>query len=161
MSGSAQWRPMGQGDVDAAAAISDRVHGAYTEKPAIYAERLRLYPAGCFLLEWDGQALGYLVTHPWAGDRPPALDRLIGVLPDAPDRYYLHDLALLPEARGTGAAAAAVDLTVAQARAAGFDRITLTAVNGADAFWRRQGFVDAPVAADSYGADSVSMVRML
>ncbi|MGA1807414.1 MULTISPECIES: GNAT family N-acetyltransferase [Sphingobium] len=161
MSGSAQWRPMGQGDVDAAAAISDRVHGAYTEKPAIYAERLRLYPAGCFLLEGDGQVLGYLVTHPWAGDRPPALDQLMGRLPDAADRYYLHDLALLPEARGTGAAAAAVDLAVAQARAAGFDRITLTAVNGADAFWRRQGFVDAPVAADSYGADSVSMVRML
>ncbi|WP_257211611.1 hypothetical protein [Sphingobium sp. IP1] len=64
MSGAAQWRPMGQGDVDAAAAISDWVHGAYTEKPAIYAERLRLYPAGCFLLEWDGEALGYLVTHP-------------------------------------------------------------------------------------------------
>ena len=107
---------MGQGDVDAAAAISDRVHGAYTEKPDIYAERLRLYPAGCFLLERDGEALGYLVTHPWAGDRPPALDQLIGVLPDTPDRYYLHDLALLPEARGTGAAAAAVDLTVTQAR---------------------------------------------
>ena len=34
-------------------------------------------------------------------------------------------------------------------------------INGADAFWRRQGFVDAPVAAGSYGADSVSMVRML
>ena len=117
MSGSAQWRPMGQGDVDAAAAISDRVHGAYTEKPAIYAERLRLYPAGCFLLEGDGQVLGYLVTHPWAGDRPPALDQLMGRLPDAADRYYLHDLALLPEARGTGAAAAAVDLAVAQARA--------------------------------------------
>jgi GNAT superfamily N-acetyltransferase len=152
---------MGQEDVDAAAAISDRVHGAYTEEPAIYAERLRLYPAGCFLLERDGEVLGYLVTHPWAGDRPPALDQLMGRLPDAADRYYLHDLALLPEARGTGAAAAAVDLTIAQARAAGFDRITLTAVNGADAFWRRQGFVDAPVAADSYGADSVSMVRML
>ncbi|RSU75885.1 GNAT family N-acetyltransferase [Sphingomonas sp. S-NIH.Pt3_0716] len=161
MSGGAQWRPMGLGDVDAAAAISDRVHGAYTEKPAIYVERLRLYPAGCFLLERDGQVLGYLITHPWCGDRPPALDQLIGALPDAPDRYYLHDLALLPEARGTGAAAAAVDLTVTQARAAGFDRITLTAVNGADVFWRRQGFVDAPVAADSYGADSVSMVRVL
>ena len=149
------------GDVAAAAAISDRVHGAYTEQPAIYAERLRLYPTGCFLLQGDSGALGYLVTHPWAGDRPPALDQLIGALPDAPDRYYLHDLALLPEARGTGAAAAAVDLTVAQARAAGFDRIALTAVNGADAFWRRQGFVEATIVADGYGAGSVSMVRLL
>ncbi|WHO40794.1 GNAT family N-acetyltransferase [Sphingobium sp. AP49] len=161
MSSLAGWRPMGRGDVAAVAAISDRVHGDYTEQPAIYDDRLRLYPAGCFLLERDGQALGYLITHPWAGDRPPALDRLIDRLPDAPDRYYLHDLALLPEARGTGAAAAAVDLIVAQARTAGFDRITLTAINGADAFWRRQDFVDLPVVADSYGADSVSMVRML
>lgn len=63
MSGSAQWRPMGQEDVDAAAAISDRVHGAYTEEPAIYAERLRLYPVGCFLLERDGQVL-------WATSSP-------------------------------------------------------------------------------------------
>ena len=161
MSAPARWRPMQAGDLAAVAAISDAVHGSYTERPAIYAERLRLYPAGCFLLEKDGAALGYLITHPWAGDRPPALDRPIDRLPVAPDRYYLHDLALLPAARGTGAAGAAVDLTVAQARAAGFDRIALTAVNGADGFWRRQDFVDADMPADSYGAHSVAMMRML
>lgn len=154
------WRPMGAGDIAAVAAISDTVHGRYTERPAVYAERLLLYPAGCWLLEEEGAALGYLVGHPWRDGQVPALDAFVGAIPANADVYYLHDLALLPQARGTGAAVDAVRLSVNQARIAGFARIALTAVNGADAFWRRHGFAPAlSSSAAAYGETSIFMVR--
>ncbi|NWK95184.1 GNAT family N-acetyltransferase [Sphingobium lactosutens] len=154
------WRPMRTEDVAAVAAMSDAIHGSYTERAEVYAERLALYPAGCFLLAGEGEALGYLVSHPWRGTQQPALDRLLESLPAPADHYYLHDLALLPEARGSGAAQAAVGLVLDQARTAGFGRVALTAVNGADIFWRRQGF--RPVAeAGAYGAGSLAMELLI
>lgn len=134
------WRPMRAADIPAVAAISDAVHCGYTESAAIYAERLQLYPAGCWLLEGAGEALGYLISHPWQGDQPPALNVPILAIPATADRYYVHDLALLSQARGVGAAVGAVQLIVDQAHIAGLERITLTAVNGADVFWAKHGF---------------------
>ncbi|MGW8203176.1 GNAT family N-acetyltransferase [Sphingomonas sp. VDB2] len=152
------WRPMRKADIPAVAAISDAVHGAYTERPDIYGERLQLYPAGCWMLERAGKAQGYLISHPWRGDRPPRLNMPILAVPGGADHYYLHDLALLPEARGTGAAADAVRLVVDQANRADFARIALTAVNGADAFWRKHGFLPV-VGKMAYGGDSLAMER--
>lgn len=152
------WRPMRPADIPAVAAISDTVHGTYTEHADIYAERLQLYPAGCWMLERAGEALGYLISHPWQGDRPPALNAPILAVPAAADRYYLHDLALLPQARGAGAEAEAVQLVADEAESTGFARITLTAVNGADAFWRKQGFLPVNDGA-GYGEGSLAMER--
>ncbi len=138
-----RWRPMHAGDLPAVAAISDAVHGAaYTERPAIYVERLALYPAGCHILARDdgGAIDGYLISHPWRRDDPPKLGRLLGAIPPDADGYYLHDLALLPSARGTGAGRAALVLVLRQAGAEGFADVTLTAVSGADGFWAAQGF---------------------
>lgn len=153
------WRPMAETDVAAVKAISDAVHGAYTEGVDIYAERLRLYPAGCWVLEQSGETQGYLISHPWLGDAPPKLDRRLSAIPTAADRLYLHDLALLPAARGSGAAGEAVALVLNIADAAGFERIALTAVNGADAFWRKQGFNPITNQSAAYGEGSLLMER--
>lgn len=165
-SGRGAWRPMQAGDIPAAVAISDEVHGRFTERPEIYAERLRLYPAGCFVFEQAGEIIGYLVSHPWHHGRPPALNVLLGDIPDTADTYYLHDIALLPKARGSGAGAAAVALVLDRAAGAGLRTVTLTAINGADSFWATQGFVyvdDDAVKAKlgSYGSDSYFMERRL
>ncbi|MEC3911114.1 GNAT family N-acetyltransferase [Sphingobium sp. CR2-8] len=153
------WRPMEASDIPVVAAISDAAHGAYTERADVYAERLCLYPAGCWLLERDGAASGYLVSHPWHGDAPPMLNARLRQIPANADLFYLHDLALLPQARGSGAAGDAVRLVLDQARRAGFERITLTAVNGADAFWRKQGFTPMARQDGAYDAASILMER--
>lgn len=145
-------------DLPAVAAISDAVHGLYTESVTVYAERLALYPAGCRVLEQGGAIAGYLITHPWHRDDPPKLDALLGAIPANADSYYLHDIALLPSARGTGAARTALNFAADQARTLGFADITLTAVGGADRFWAAQGFDYVPRAADSsYGAGAHRM----
>ncbi|APW72070.1 MULTISPECIES: GNAT family N-acetyltransferase [Sphingopyxis] len=163
--GTATWRPMRADDLPAVAAMSDAVHGAFTEPLATYAERLALYPQGCHILEsrgfeGEGTAIGYLVTHPWRLGAPPKLGAALGALPADPDSYYLHDIALLPAARGQRAGEAAVALVLNLARAAGLPVIELVAVGGADAYWQRLGFAYAAPGADGpYGPGTFVMRR--
>ncbi|WP_336965366.1 GNAT family N-acetyltransferase [Sphingobium aquiterrae] len=155
-----KWRAMRPADIAPVTAISQTVHGDYAETAAVYAERLALYPAGCFAFAQDGQVAGFLVSHPWLRDRPPALNAPLGGIPDAADGYYLHDIALLPSTRGSGAGTEILALVAAHARAAGFRDITLVAVNGADGFWSSHGFAHVEGVA-SYGPGTFMMRRAL
>ncbi|MFH5926721.1 GNAT family N-acetyltransferase [Roseomonas xinghualingensis] len=128
---------MREEDLPAVSAIAAAVHPGYPESDAVFAERLRLAPETCLLLEMAGAAAGYVLAHPWYRGRPPALDSLIGVLPSAPEVLYLHDIALLPAARGTGAGREAVRLVGNRARGL---PMALVAVGGASGFWEGQGF---------------------
>lgn len=134
------WRRMRPDDIAAVTAISDAVHGAYTEEAAVYRERLDLYPDGCFAYEQGNAVTGYLISHPWLRGVPPRLGARLGALPAGADTYYLHDVALLPQTQGGGAGRKAIALVRNQARAAGLHDVTLTAVHGADGFWAAQGF---------------------
>ena len=146
--------------------VANIVHPAYPEADAVFAERLQLCAAGCLLLERAGDAVGYLISHPWRLGDPPALDSLLGALPAAPDTWYLHDIALLDSARGTGAATAVLDLLLRSTPAARLVSLSLTAVNRSAPFWQRHGFerADDVVPAQrlrSYGDDACYMVRYL
>jgi GNAT superfamily N-acetyltransferase len=112
----------------------------------VLAEKQRLYPQGAWLCEQDREAIGYFFTHPWHAGAIPALDTMLDAIPTDPSTYYFHDLALLPEARGAGAARAAVGTALGYATAQRFGTASLVAVNGSRAFWERQGFaaVDVP-----------------
>lgn len=156
------WRQTTAADLPAMQAISDAVHGAYTEPEGIFAERLALYPQGCQTLERGGMVVGYIITHPWHRDTPPKLGKPLGTIPEDADTYYLHDIALLPAGRGGGSGKAATDFTVRQALQSGFADITLIAVNGADAFWASQGFAYVEGAeAVTYGEGTYLMRRGL
>ncbi len=155
---------MTSADLPAMFAIADVVHPNYPEDPAVFAERLTLYPYGCLVLMQGDRPVGYIVSHPWTYAQPPALNSLLGALPVPPTTYYIHDIALLPEARGTGGANAIVTRLIAQAGALGVDNISLVAVNDSVAFWTRHGFRVVPDAAldkklRSYDADARFMVR--
>jgi GNAT superfamily N-acetyltransferase len=162
----ALWRPMAAADLPAVAAIADIVHPGFFEAPEVLAEKRALFPDGCLLLEGDAGPMGYIFTHPWPRGSLPALDRLIGALPEGADSYYIHDLALLPAARGTGAAGAAVARSADLALAKGFAQMSLVAVNGSIPFWTRHGFAvsDAPALAaklSAYEPAARLMVRQL
>lgn len=156
------WRPMTTADIAAAHALSEIVHPGFPEHRAVFAERLALYPAGCFVLPSDEGLAGYALSHPYVKDTAPALNTLLGALPENCDTYYIHDVALLPNARQTGAGARIVALLKAQARKASFDNLSLVAVNDSAPFWTRHGFVAREVAGirgklESYGEGAVYM----
>ena len=158
------WRPMTEADLATVCAVADAIHVAYPEDDAVFAERFRLYPEGCAVFERDGQTAAYAITHPWRYGAPPSLNVMLAALPEAPTTYYIHDIALLPAARGTGAGSAIVEAVIAHARDTGMPNVSLVAVNKSVPFWSRFGFAvtDEPAVAAkllTYDADARFMVR--
>ncbi|WP_245434139.1 GNAT family N-acetyltransferase [Pseudolabrys taiwanensis] len=139
--------------------IAAAVHPSLPEDAAVFAERLALYPTGCLVHEHGGAVDSYVISHPWQDAAPPALNTLLGKLPATPSTYYIHDIALMPDARGSGVANTIVKTLMAHARQNHFATITLVAVNNSARFWRKHGFEavnDRSLAAKiaSYGADA-------
>lgn len=160
------WRSMTAQDLARVQILADTIHVDHPEDAEIFAERLRLYPQGCLALEEGGRLIGYALTHPWHLGRPPALNSLLGEVPQDATTYYVHDVALLPEARGKGYAARVAEKLAHHAGAAGFSNLSLVAVNNSQGFWERLGFRMRSVPGLeekllSYGPDAVLMVREL
>lgn len=160
------WRPMMEGDLDGVVAVARVAFPNHPEDRACFAERLGLNPDGCFVLDGPEGVRGYLVAYPWRREAAPALNSLIGAVPDDADVLYLHDLALDPRARGAGHARPIVERLARQAAADGWPAIALVAVNEAAAFWKGLGFqpVDSPALRTklaSYGPDARYMIRRL
>ncbi len=130
-------------DIPAVYALSRRVHTDYPEREAVLAEKLALFPAGCFVLSAGGggsSVAGYAFSHPWTKDSVPSLDTFLATLPDHPTAYFIHDVTLDDSVRGQGHASAIVPMLVEVARAHGLTHMMLVAVNGAEVFWGRFGF---------------------
>ncbi|NDV86131.1 GNAT family N-acetyltransferase [Aurantimonas aggregata] len=159
-----QWRAMASADLPAVAELADRIHPLLREDVAIFADRLRLYPQGCLVLaDGEGGCLGYAVGHPWTQGAPPKLDTPLGALPQPANCFYLHDVAVAPEARGHGLAAPAVEHLLELAEA--YRCAALVSVYATAPFWSHFGFAEAagrlpPGALASYGADARYMIRM-
>ena len=152
-------------DLSAVDAIAARVHPAYPEDRTVFAERLRLHSDGCWVLAASGAEIaGYVISHPWHLGAPVALNVLVGRLPEPASTYYIHDLALLPAARGGGAAGRIVAQLIRHARRLGLRSLSLVAVSGSTAFWVKQGFAVALMpgaggCTGSYGDDAKLMIR--
>ena len=160
------WRALTTLDLPSVQHIATQVHPDFPEDDAVFAERQRLYPEGARLLELAGEPAGYVFSHPWRLGDFPALNTRLGLIPPDADTYYLHDLALLPAARGTGAAGLVVADLARHAGRLGFASMSLVAVNGSQPFWKKHGF--EPVADEalagklaSYEASARFMVRPL
>lgn len=134
------WRALNSADCETIFIIGNQIHADYQEDRAVFESRFALYPEGCLGLEDNGTLRGYAISHPWKLFDPPKLDTVLHTLPARPDTYYLHDLALLPEARGGGHAAQAIGFLARHAASQGYDNSTLVAVGGTTPFWERQGY---------------------
>jgi len=160
------WRPMTACDLPEVQVLADAIHLDHPEDATVFAERLRLYPQGCLALEEGRRLIGYALTHPWHFGKPPALNSPLGEIPRRATTYYVHDVALLPEARGKGYAAQIGERLANHARTAGFGNLSLVAVNNSQGFWERLGFCRTRVPGLeekllTYGPDAVLMARDL
>jgi ribosomal protein S18 acetylase RimI-like enzyme len=163
---------MQAGDLPGVLAVAAVVHPDFPERPEIFAEKLRLWPSGCLVLTGvRGAVEGYAISHPWHAGRAAPLDTLLGKLPQPEGARWIHDVALLPEARGHRAASALVRRLVVQAAEEGAPALSLVAVHGSAPFWRAMGFSEAApgdlapgeveMIAASYGAQARFMARRL
>ncbi|GAA5179779.1 GNAT family N-acetyltransferase [Niveibacterium umoris] len=132
-------RLMTPGDLDPVFDLQCRAHTPdYHESRAALASRFERGRQSCFVAELGHRAVAYLLAHPWAGP-PPILHHALPKLV-MPDHLFLHDLAVLPEARGAGAAAALISALEKHCRRAGFGEIRLVALVDAVSFWQRRGW---------------------
>jgi hypothetical protein len=160
------WRPMDGSDLDGVMAIAEVVHPDYPERPAVFAERLALFPQGCHVLADGVGVFGYIVSHPWRAGAPVPLDSFLESLPAVAGTRYLHDIALLPEARGAGHAGRGVARVVRDAYRDAAPSLSIVAIPGTQRFWEGQGFADrsdllAPGTLGAYGGGALWMVRDL
>lgn len=111
---------------------------------------------------------GYAIACPWQTGLAPQWNHATAVDCVQADCLYVHDIAIAPTWHGNGLAGMLMRLVLRQARVQadvrGWRYAALVAVQGADAYWQRLGFVpDAASAPDlrSFGADAVWMTHSL
>lgn len=121
----------------------------------------------CFVAGDNGNTIGYLISLPWESANPPTLDAQSCRLPESPDCLYLHDLAVAPCARHSGAARGLVEAFFARLAALSLTRACLIAVQGSSTYWARHGFHVMPttpalaVKLAGYGEDVRYMTRIV
>jgi ribosomal protein S18 acetylase RimI-like enzyme len=157
------WRNMTVDDVKSVMRVGDEGHPDLPESKAVFEERLKLFPEGCFVLVEDDEIRGYAISHPIRRHQPPALDSLLGEIAADADHYYIHDVAILPGSRGRGLAAECIGRLLVIAKP--YSAACLVSVYGTSTFWSRFGFVAAPVDETlstkllDYGPDAIFMTR--
>ncbi len=162
----AGWRPAAAADLAEVERIGNAIHVSLQERPEVFANKLALFPQGCFVLARNGSVAGYGIAHPWGLGTVPALDTCVAALPPSPACLYIHDVVVLPAARGQGATGVLVDVFEAVARQHGLPSLALVSVYGTYPFWERFGFqiTAEPALADklkSYGATARYMRKLL
>ncbi|WP_228289623.1 GNAT family N-acetyltransferase [Shewanella cyperi] len=156
-------RPITDADWDGIMAIQAQCYGALgPESLEVMQSKWHSSPGSCFVMELQGELLGYCLAHPWQQDAPPPLYQTLPPL-ERRGKLYLHDMAFSAHARGKGLGKQALAKLTQQARAWQLDALALVAVLGADSYWQRQGFsaIPCPKPLDSYGPDALYMNRPL
>lgn len=134
------WTPLVEADIGEVFRIATLIHLMLPERAEVFAEKLRLFPDGCFKLMYEGRMAGYAISHPWKLYSVPQLDEFLHSLPKDPDCIYIHDVAALPVARGRNAAGLFVEQISLVARTMGVKHLACVSVYGTDVLWARFGF---------------------
>lgn len=161
-----QWRQATETDLPTIDEVGNGIHLSLPERPEIFAEKLKLFPAGCRVLIYSGEIVGYGMSHPWRLNSIPPLDTFLMALPAKPDCIFIHDVVVLPHARGHSAAERFVEIVAAVAREQDIPALALVSVYNTHPLWMKCGFevIDRRDLAEkikSYGDTARYMMRRL
>ena len=149
------WQPMIETDLAQVNAIADQVWGTeFYEAPEVFADKFAFYPKGCFVYMRSNQVVGYAFTHPAQLNNPPKINTLLDVT--HADVYHIHDVALLPNARGKQAVR---QLITSLKRTNPYLGMSLVAVNNSEKFWAGLGFRIVEHDVSQYSPDAVYMIN--
>lgn len=139
------WRPTTPDDIAAIGDIENVVHLVFgPERPEVHRERMTLFPDGHRILVKDTRIVGYSVAYPWRLSDVPKLDTFLDRLPTPAECLFVHDVAMLPEAQGHGAAKAFITHVTEVAHQLGLNKLALVSVYGTTVVWSRLGFRITP-----------------
>lgn len=162
-------RPIRAADWTAVAELEHRAYAplGLSEGGAALEALAAASPATCFVATADqdsgpAEVAGYLLALPCPPLAVPELGRPAAARPEgATVNLHLHDAVVAAPLRGHGVASALLARLEAVAGPAGYDRISLVAVGGAEGFWQRRGFRAHPDVRppEHYGPDARYMSR--
>jgi predicted N-acetyltransferase YhbS len=138
-------RTMAQADLPAVLEIQASCYTQLTpeSKQSLHA-KLSASQSTCLIASLGGDTIGYLIALPWEASNPPALNAGTCRLPPSPSCLYLHDLAVTPDARRSGAGRALVEAFLDRLKGTGLGRASLVAVQNSAPYWERHGFRAVP-----------------
>ncbi|WP_160162620.1 GNAT family N-acetyltransferase [Hyphomonas neptunium] len=111
------------------------------ESPEVFADRLSRFGEYYRVAFMEGRMVGYMIGFPWKlGETLVNNEKFPADLP-APDCFYIHDIAILPEARGAGISKAMLEDAYKTAHRLGFDAVSLVAVGQSGSYWDNAGYV--------------------
>jgi len=129
------------------------------ESDEAFIRLMELFPEGaigCFDDEGlCGYAFGVPLKAGWTLELRTPLERI----PDEPDTFYIHDVAIAERLRGRGVGRALALRLLDLARERGLTRCELVSVQGSAPFWERFGFRRVEEFEYAPGAPSAKMVR--
>lgn len=138
----------------------------YALEPESWASlhaKFSLSPRTCLVAETDSRLIGYLFALPWHDQSLPALNCILTELPAAPNCLYVHDLAIHPDVRHSGAGSAMIRSVRQIALQHQLSKAILVSVQGSQPFWARHGFSPRTLTSalrhklQTYGADVLAM----
>ena len=135
-----KWTSLLESDIGGVDTIAREIHLTLPERREVFAEKLTLFPAGCFKFMFEGKMMGYAFSHPWTLYSVPSLDDFLHTLPENPDCIYIHDVAILPAARGHNAAELLIAEVLEIAQGLKISHLACVSVYGTDVLWARFGF---------------------
>ncbi|MEU3465391.1 GNAT family N-acetyltransferase [Streptomyces sp. NPDC006733] len=157
-------RRLEEADWDDVVALEARAYAesGLSEGREVLRSRGRVSPATCFVLEHAGQFGGYLLALPYPSGRCPDLT-LTETSGYASANLHAHDFVITEALRARGLTPLFVRQIEQEARAQGYDRISMVAVQRSHVLWRRLGWVaQAEVGLpESYGTEAVYMSKAL
>lgn len=112
----------------------------FLENEAAFASKLQQAAHTCWLACVDQQVVAYLISLPVSPDTFPQLNATEFYLAPDATMLYLHDLAIHPDYRASGAGRQLIQRVQIQARQLGFTTLSLIAVQDSSIYWQKHGF---------------------
>ena len=141
---------------------AEAYHALEPESEQVLRSKLQLGPHTC-LVACDGeQVLGYCLAHPWCKCDPAGLYQCYSTTAGQ-DTLYIHDMVVAPKARGRGIAEQFLRQVEQHASALQAEQLSLVAVQGAERYWARHGFMPSRTSKNlhEYGRQAIYMRRVL
>lgn len=112
----------------------------FVENDTAFSSKLQQATSTCWLACVNQQVVAYLISLPVSPATFPVLHATEFCLTPDANMLYLHDLAVHPEYRSSGAGRELIQHAKAQARQLGFKTLCLIAVQDSSSYWQKHGF---------------------
>jgi ornithine decarboxylase len=155
-------RPLAEPDWTSVAVLEAATYQDLGLSEGQIALRTRAGAGTSFVYESDGIIVGYVLALPCPYGSIPDLE-VAGPMAESASNLHLHDMAVAAGHRGAGLGTRLAGHLLTVARELGYQRVSLVALDGRNAFWGRQGFVAQPAvpAPVGYGPGATYLSRPL